>query len=431
MKTRIWSALAALASASYGWAAESVKLNDLTREALARNPQVLAAQKKYEAARQRPSQESSLPDPILSLGYASNGGPLPGQGLGTQPTSNVGFMVSQEIPYPGKRKLRGDIAAKEADAEFQQYLAVELNVCSLVTQAFHRLHHDYAVLDILSGGKDLLTQVIRVSEARYSVGKAAQQDVLKAQTQLSILEARIVEKQQDRETNEAELNALLNRKPGTPIGVPEESEPSPFGQSVEELLAKASGASPDLRKAQEMIQRSELAVNLARKDFHPDYTVSAGYFNMGGMPPMYQFRVDFPIHIHTGQKQRPALDEQVHRLNESRHDFEAAEQNLQFRVREAYFAAQTAYRLMKLYGDTILPQSSLTIESSLPSYETGGTDFLSVLTNVMTKIDAQERYHEQRMMYEVARARLEELTAVPLEDGRRAGKIAAGEVAAK
>jgi outer membrane protein TolC len=173
--------------------------------------------------------------------------------------------------------------------------------------------------------------------------------------------------------------------------------------------------SPDLHRAQEMIQRNELAVNLARMDFHSDYTVSAGYFYMGGMPAMYQFRVDIPIQLHRGQKQRPALDERFHQLNESRREFEAADQNLRFRVREAYFAAQTAYRLIKLYEDTILPQSSLTIESSLPAYETGGTDFLSVLTNVMTKIDSQERYHEQQMMYELARARLEELTAVPLE----------------
>jgi outer membrane protein TolC len=413
------SALVALASASYAWAAEPVKLNDLIREALARNPEVLAAQKKYEAARQRPSQESSLPDPLLSVGYSSNGGPLPGQGLGVEPTSNVGFMVSQEIPYPGKRQLRGSIAAKEADAEFQQYLAIQLNVRSRVTQAFHRLHHAYEVLAILSEGKDLLSQVIRVSETRYSAGKAAQQDVLKAQTQLSILEARIAEKQQDRDTSQAEINALLNRRPGKQLGIPADAEVKPLGLTVEELLAKAAAMSPDLRRAQEMIQRNELAVNLARKDFHSDYTVSGGYFYMGGMPAMYQFRVDIPIQLHRGQRQRPALDERVHQLNESRHDFEAADQNLQFRVREAYLAAQTAYRLMKLYEDTILPQSSLTIESSLPAYETGGTDFLSVLTNVMTKIDSEERSHEQRMMFEVARARLEELTAVPLEgDGK-------------
>lgn len=421
MTTRVWSALLALASAAYGWAAAPapVKLNDLIREALANNPEILAAQKRYEAARQRPSQESAMPDPMVSLGYASSGGPLPGQGLGVQPTSNIGVMVSQELPYPGKRKLRGEIAAKEADTEFQQYLAVQLNVRSRVTQAFHRLHHAYAVLEILGQGKDLLSQVIQVSEARYSAGKAAQQDILKAQTELSILEARMEEKRQDRDTAEAELTSLLNRKPGTPLGEPQDADPVPLRLSVDELLAKAASTSPDLQKALETIQRNELAVNLARKDFHADPTVSAGYFNMGGMPAMYQFRVDIPIRLHKGSKQEPALNEQVQKLSESRHEFAAAEQNLQFRAREAYLAAQTAYRLMKLYGDTILPQSSLTIESSMSSYETGGTDFLSVLTNVMTKIDSEERYHEQRMMYEVALARLEELTGIAVTgDGK-------------
>ena len=421
MRIRVWSALAALAGAAAGLAAGPVRLDDLIQEALAHSPEILAAQKRYEAARQRPPQESALPDPTLSLGYAGNGGPLPGQGLGVQPTSNIGFLVSQEIPTAGKRKLRGDIAAREADAEFQDYLATQLAVRSRVTQAYHRLHHAYAMLDILAENRQLLSQVLRVSEARYSAGKAAQQDIFKAQTQLSILEARIVEKQQDRDTAAAELNALLNRKPGTPMGVPVETEAGPLELTIEELLAKAAAVSPALRRAQETIRRNELAVNLARKEFHPDYTVSAGYFNMGGMPPMYQFRVDVPIHLHSDQRQRPALDEQVHRLSESRYEFAAANQDLQFRVREAYLAAQTAYRLLQLYADTILPQSSLTIESSLASYETGATDFLSVLTNVITKVDSEEQYHEQLMMYEVARARLEELTGVALS----------GEVSAK
>jgi len=412
--------LIALASAACAQAAEpapgsgGIRLDNLIHEALAANPEILAARKKYEAARQRPAQEASLPDPMLSLGYASNGGPLPGQGLGAQPTSNIGFMASQEIPYPGKRKLRGDIAAKEADAEFQQYLAMELNVRSRVSQAFHRLHHAYASTEILSNGKDLLTQVLRVSEARYAAGKAAQQDIFKAQTELSILESRIAEKQQDRETAEAELAALLNRKPGEPLGVPEGAEPAPLDATLEELLAKAAAASPELRRAQDAIERSELAVNLARKDFHSDYTVSAGYFYMGGMPAMYQVRLDIPVHLHSGQKLRSALDEQTHLLGESRYEAQAANQDVRYRVREAYSAAQTALRLMKLYQDTILPQSSLTIEASLPAYETGGADFLSVLTNVATRIDVEERYHEQRMMYEVALARLEELTASPV-----------------
>jgi outer membrane protein TolC len=143
--------------------------------------------------------------------------------------------------------------------------------------------------------------------------------------------------------------------------------------------------------------------------------VSAGYYNMGTMPALYEARIEIPLQIHSASRQRPALDEQVQLLSEARHNFEAAGQTLQFRVREAYAAAETAFRLTKLYGDTILPQSSLTIESSLASYETGATDFLSVLTNIMTRIDMQDQAHEQELNYALALAKLEELTGVALE----------------
>src|ERR1043166_7359167 len=79
-------------------------LASLVDEALRNNREILAAQKKYEASRQRPMQASSLPDPTVSLGYTSNGGPWPGAGLGRDATSNIGMMVSQEFPFPGKRK---------------------------------------------------------------------------------------------------------------------------------------------------------------------------------------------------------------------------------------------------------------------------------------------------------------------------------------
>src|SRR5450432_3298935 len=108
------------------------------------NPAIVAAQKTYEAARQRPTQASSLPDPMISLGYVSVGNPLPGAGLGREVLSNLGVMYSQELPYPGKLKLRGEIASKEADAVFQQYQAVQLNVVSRLKQAYFRLQYSYA-----------------------------------------------------------------------------------------------------------------------------------------------------------------------------------------------------------------------------------------------------------------------------------------------
>src|SRR6266852_9694213 len=101
--------------------AQEVRLEGLVAQALEQNPEILAAQKKYEGARQRPSQAGSLPDPVFSPGYNSNGNPLPGAGLGREATSMIGFTVTQEVPAPGKRRLRGDVAGKEADVLLQDY----------------------------------------------------------------------------------------------------------------------------------------------------------------------------------------------------------------------------------------------------------------------------------------------------------------------
>ncbi len=125
------------------------ELATLLSEALRSNPEVVAAQRRYEASRQRPSQASSLPDPMFSPGYNSNGRPWPGAGLGMEPTSQIGFMVSQEFPFPGKRKLAGEMAVKEAEAEWQQYEQVQLSVVSRLKQAYYRRSYAFAAVDVL------------------------------------------------------------------------------------------------------------------------------------------------------------------------------------------------------------------------------------------------------------------------------------------
>jgi outer membrane protein, heavy metal efflux system len=406
----------AVFSAAFGCHAATLRVDDLLAEALTNNPEVLAAQKRYEAARQRPAQDSSLPDPMLSLGYTSSGSPRPLAGIGTEPTSNAGFMLAQEFPWPGKRKLRGEIAGKEAEAEFQDYLGAQLRLISRIKQAFHRLHHTYEMIDILRQNQDLLRKVLGVTEARYSVGKGAQQDVFKVQTQLSILETRILRMDQERRSTEAEINNLVVRSAGSPLGRPEAVDPGPLSITLEELTAAARENSPVLRREEKVIQKSELALNLARKDYYPDYTLSAGYFNMGRMPDMYQFRVDFKLPAWSFRKQRAAVTEQANTLSQARQGLAAAGQEVHYRIQNDYLAAKTSEQLMRMYADTVIPQADLAVESSLASYTTGGLDFLSVLANLMTKFEYEENYHEELMSYQLALVRLEELTGKKLID---------------
>lgn len=389
-------------------------LKDLLTEALNNNPEIVAAQKRYEASRQRPTQVSSLPDPMFSPEYNSSGRPWPGAGLGTSMTSNIGFMVSQEVPFPGKRKLAGDMAVKESEAEWQQYQQVQLSVVSRLKQAYYKRAYAFATVDVLDRNIELLRKFLRITEARYSVGKAAQQDVFKAQTQISILETKRVQLEREKKAREAEINSLVNRRPGSVLPNPAELKPLEMPAKLEELYAAARENSPMLRRDQKMIQRAEVAVNMARKEYYPDVTLNGGYYNMGSMSPMYMFRADFKVPLFFFRKQRAAVTEQAQTLVESRKNYEATNQGLHFRIQDDYLMTQTSEQLVRLYGQTVIPQASLALESSLSSYETGAVDFLTVLMNYITVVEYQMNYYEELQNYYLALARLEEMTAKPL-----------------
>ena len=391
--------------------ANADRLQQLAAEALEKNPEIAAAQKRYEAARQRPVQERSLPEPMLGLGYNSNGNPLPGAGLGRDPTSNIGFMLTQEIPQPGKLRTRALIASKEADAAYQEYVAVRQSVVMRVKVAHHKLHHAYASYEILGRYRELLTHMLKVTEARYSAGRAAQQDVFRAQTQISLMEARLLQALRERRSMEAEINGLLARPTRTPLTKPDfiDIEDLPF--TLEKLQEQLSEHSPMLLRDEKMIERAESSLSLARKGFQPDYAITGGYYNMGAMPPMYMVRADVKLPI-TFRKLRAAVSEQNYTLEASRRTYESSTQSLRARIAIDYEMADAANKIRKLYKTTIIPQASLTFESSLAAYETGAVDFATLLSNYMAIVEAELMYHEQTMELLVAVSRVEEMAGI-------------------
>jgi outer membrane protein, heavy metal efflux system len=393
-------------------------LGSLIAEAMKNNPEILAAQKKYEAMRQRPARESTLPDPMFSLGWSSNGNPLPGAGLGSNPTSNIGASIAQELPAPGKLRLRGEIASKDAEAEFQQYQAVKLSVVARLKLAYHQLHHAYEASEIMRREQKLLGSFMQIAESRYSVGKAAQQDIFRAHAQFAIMETQILRMEQDKPVQQAIINSLLNRSQDTAVIPPSGMQPGELTVTLDEMLAHARTDAPSVMRDQKMVERNELALNLARKDYAPDYVVSGGYYNQGGMAPMYQFRLDVKVPAYFWRKQRAEVTEQTYTVHEARRTYEADKQNLAARIRGEYAQAQTARKLMDLYAKSVTPQASLALESSLASYETGTLDFLSVLTNFMTVVEYELNYHEEMVRFHLALARLEEMTGLEIDPAR-------------
>jgi outer membrane protein TolC len=322
-------------------------------------------------------------------------------------------MVTQELPFPGKRRLMSSVSYKEAGAELQQYRLTERAIISRIKSALHRLNHAYEAIDVMRRSQELLAKFIQLAEVRYTVGKAMQQDIFKAQTQLALMQTRIVRMQQDGDMATSEINALLHRPVDAALARPDHDPPRPLGLTLEQLLASAEDNSPAIAREQNMAEARQMKVSLSRKNFYPDFAVSGGYYYMGSMPDMYQFRFDIKLPAWRS-KQQAALAEQVHALQQARHSYEAMAHETRWRVNELYLGAKAAWRLMELYTDSVIPQANLGAQSALASYESGTGESMQVLMNLMTSVEQEERYHEEMLNYFIALVRLEEITGLEI-----------------
>jgi outer membrane protein TolC len=393
--------------------AAPASLSKLVQEAIEQNPEILAARRAVEAKRTRIPQAGAWPDPTVSLSYAGNVLP-PFTVMRRDPSSARRVMAEQTIPYPGKARLRAEIATRDVDAEALAYEAAARRVGAKVKQAYFDLYYVDQSLATLQKDGDLLQKFEKIAEIRYSVGKAAQQDVLRAQVELSRLAERATLLEQQQRTLEAQLNSLRDLPVDSPLGAVAGVRPSAVVYNVDELQAAAQADYPGLKQRRTVVDENRLSVELARKEVRPDFSVGYAYMQREGLPDMYgiTFSTSLPLFRH--RKQDMAIAEAAASL-ESARQMEASELTvLRYRVEQDFLEVQASDRLLQLYSQGIVPQSSLALESSISSYETGALDFLNVLSNFLAVLDSELAYHQQVTNHEKALARLEEETGLNL-----------------
>lgn len=389
-----------------------IALEDLVREALENNREILAARRRYDAARARVLQAATLPEPMLSVGSMGNLLPLSVQH--GDPSSARILSFSQDIPFPGKLSLQSKVAGAEAQAEWWEYELVWRRVIADLKGAYYDLYFVDKSIEVVNKTKDLLQQFLKIAEVRYQVGKAAQQDVLKAQTEISILLERLAVLEQKRASTVAQINSLLFRPPDTPLGRPAEVRKSELPYSLDQLYQMALQRYPGLKKQQRVIDREHYNVALMRKEFYPDFGISFQYLQRPAMPDMWGVMVGVKVPLYFWRKQRPALEEAAAELAAARQTHEQISADLLFQIKDRYLLATTAERLLRLYGEGIIPQATLTLESSMASYQVGAVDFLTLLTNVMTVLTYELNYYEQLATFQKSLAQLEPLVGVEL-----------------
>jgi len=319
-----------------------------------------------------------------------------------------------EFPYPGKLKLRGQIAAKDVEVEQWNLEAVRRQIRAEVKSAYYELAAVDQALAVTQRNKDLLEKLARIAEEKYKVGKGLQQDVIRSQLEVSRILQTFTLLNQRRRTLVAKLNSLILRPSETAMGSLTPIQKAELNYSLQELTEKGVANSPEIRRQEQLIEQSQYAVNLARKDFYPDFRVGYDYQQRPGLPDMHGFNVSVNVPIFYRKKQREEVNEAMFAAESGKQSREAIRTALLFQVREQHLQLKASDELLTLYSKALVPQSALALESSMAAYQTGSLDFESLLANFKSVLEYEVNYYEELANYEKALVNLEQTTGLDL-----------------
>lgn len=387
-------------------------LPELIHEVLARNPELVAARKQWEAATNRIAQARSLDDPTLFVDLFN----VP-QTFNVTQTQNSIFGLSQNLPFPGKRGLKGDVASRSADMTEQAVRAKERELVARLKQAYYDLFLAQKATQIHHEQVELLRQFVEIANAKFRAGKGSQADVLKAHVELSLLHQQLPVLEQRRETAQAMLNTLRDRDPASPLGVAQEPSHLPLEQPMDDLHRLALNDRPELKAAELDVQRNEQSHALAQRQYYPDFNVSFRRFQNFQANDGFGAYVamSIPFAFWTKPKYDAGVQEAAAAVAVARAQQHTLENMTRFQINDLLAKLRATDQVATLYRTTILPQAEQSLEAARVGYRAGKGGFLDLIEAQRAWRGFQLEYFKALVDRQYRLAELEQVVGITLD----------------
>jgi outer membrane protein TolC len=381
----------------------------LVREVLERNPTVEAARQTWEAAAAREAQVVALDDPVLSYSLGPRTIGISGTRYGNE------VSIAQRFPFPGKLGLQGETARAGADASHEDYESTRRDLALAAVVLFSQYYAVERSLETNAQHRSLVQSFKRSAEAQYVAGRASQQDPIRAEVELGhLVHARVI-LEADHEVVRARMNGLLHRQPGEPLPpapsrLTTATDPLPPASRLQEI---ALAERPEIRAMQSRILAAEAAVSLARREYLPDFGLSASYSSMWENP-RHRFMVGVSVNVPLQLRRRnAAVAEATAQRTRLERVYAGLRDDVRVEVAERRRRAVESREVVDLYRDVLLPASNDQVVAARSGLETGRVDFGSL-------IDAQRNLQTVELEFHEASAELHRRVA---ELDRAVGRI--------
>jgi outer membrane protein TolC len=420
MKILLVTLITLILSASNAFTEEAgheEQLSSLISTALTNNPELKSSQFRWQMFKNRIVQAGSLDDPMLMLKIQNGVVSDPLNFRKESMTAKV-IGLSQQLPFWGKRGIKEEIAAKDAESYRWQVEERKLELVRMVKEAYYQIYFTDKSLEIVDKNIRILDDFITLVETKYSVGQGAQQDLFKSQVERSKLLDMKISLVQERKSLEAALNALLFRPSESSVGRIPDFEIKPFLISAKDLRVTAMASRPMVKSLKALIEKGEAGHKLARKDFYPDFNVSLEYMQrdpaMGGEGlDMYSLGVTFNLPLQRARR-HAMVAESDSEVSMAGNEMNGLMNSIDSGISDLLAKLEKREKLVTLYKTGIIPQAEQSLESAVIGYRVNKVDFLSLLDSRITLFNYERELYESQAEYMINLARLEALTGVEL-----------------
>ena len=361
------------------------------------NPNLAQIRARSDALAAIPPQVGSLPDPVISLNALN----LPVDTFDTaqENMTQIQGGISQVFPFPGKLALREEAANYEAEAAVQNVTEARWRLLRDVKKNWWLIFYLDRALQIIDANQNLLRQFVKIAQTKYEVGEGLQQDVLLAQLELSKLLDNELKLAGARRNAASRLNALLDKPANIIVTLPEMTDnqlPTLLSESILYQLAEQYRAL--LASHHQSINAAQSRLDLAKKDFYPDFKLGAFYGGrddtLAGIKraDFVSLKLSMSVPLFAGSKQSKAVDQRTSELMQQKFALKDEWNKVRSQISQANSDFQQAKNQVVLFKSGIIPQARQTVSSMLAGYQVNKVDFLNLVRSQITLFNYETQY---------------------------------------
>jgi cobalt-zinc-cadmium efflux system outer membrane protein len=395
-----------------------IPLQSYIDTALKNNPTISAYQLQSNVLEQKIKPSKTLEDPMLYGGVMN----LPNNFNFNQDMMTMKQIgIQQNFSVSQKYSLKGKVAEKNFEASKYNTQSQKLFLIYKVKQQYYDLCSQTKAIETTQSSIEALKNYIGIANSRYSTGQGTQQDVFKAQLELTKMQDELIKLQSMKEHMTATFNTLLARNMEDIVMIPSEIIFSPVSLNMNSLMKEVDKNNPEVLTAKTIVGKDSAEYQLAKTSKIPDFNTSLWYGQRQALTPegskardMLGFTFGLTLPVYSKNKQNSLISASNISIKQSQSQLEAIQNEIKLMVHHAIIDADKNQKLILLYKNQLIPQAEQTLNSGIIGYQENKIDFLTLTDNFLSLYNYRLQYQQAIADYHKTVAELEMLTGKTL-----------------